>query len=125
MNAATKVDVDEAGERVYRQFTPAEQQRLRESVMRETAAGASPSSTTANRQHQGGGGKSWQAVVEAEVNAAVERRLSAGLDCSAPAIVDDVMPAALAAVPEHVRAALMLEVQQMLGLQEAELSVVA
>lgn len=90
-----------AGERVYRQLTPAEQQQLRTSF--ESEAGA----------------EAFRAQLDGLVGACIQRRLAAGLPCDTFAVVDEVMPEALASVPESARAALMRNVHRLLDLPMA------
>lgn len=103
--------IDEAGQRVYRQLSAEEQARLRALVTKE--AKRAKGSATAQQ-------KPWAAVVESMITESIERRTAAGADVDATAIVEEVLPAALAAVPEEVRAAVMAEVHHLLGVGSAQ-----
>jgi hypothetical protein len=103
-------DMEAAGERVYRQLTPEEQEALR-ALLTGTAGGTAATE--------------WNRTMEKLVAATVERRLSSGAPCDVYAVVDAVLPEALASLPEPVRAALMLDVQRRLAVSDADLATAA
>jgi hypothetical protein len=107
---ARDAEFSRAGERVYKQFTPEEQGSLREVLEGSVNGTADPKLRPLAEQ--------WRSAIEQQVRATVERRLARGDHCDVYAVVDEVMPAALAAVPADVRAALMQQVNRKLSLPD-------
>ena len=88
---------DATGRRVFDALAPADKERL-----------LAPVST-------GDGAAKWRAHVEALVNETVERRLATGDSVLSPEdVIAEVLPQALEAVPDAVRAEMMLSVHRML-----------
>ena len=106
-------ECEDAGARVYRQFTLEEQAQLTSALDRQLHHQGPASSPGSSSSAAG-----WEHALDRHINDAIERRLASGQDCDTYAIVDEVMPAALAAVPESARAAVMLEVHRMLHLSQ-------
>ena len=98
----TSCDDDAVGRRVYDALAPAEKERLTRPVT------------------DGPSGDAWRRHVEGLVNDAVERRLASGdanAACDPESIIQEVLPSALAAVPDNMRTEMLRSVHGLLRQQ--------
>lgn len=100
---------DAMGERVFNRLSAAEKDALM-GYLSEAVAAADGSA----RVGAGSPSEKWTVVVKAKINECIQRRQAEGEGLDASDVVDEVLPLAIAAIPEEVRRGLFIRLRKML-----------